>query len=194
MRKFLSKRVLLTIMALLVLVLIGAGINAYNTLNQPVSSRSFHILKDTTKPIGGVSLEPKTFNTKYAQFDYPAVLRPRPTQKASVPSLINILFTASNIEVWVLAINISLSNNGIKGSSDYLLRAEDPSHYSPAQLVINGMNILVMNDIKSSGFAEVAFLSHNNMVATVSLTGDSSQGLTPLQQSFSMVLDHWTWH
>jgi len=193
MRKFLTKKILLTIMALLLILSVVMSIIAYNALNQPVSSHTIHEVASTTKLAKGVSLVPKTFYTKYVKFNYPAGLILRPTQKAPIPNLINILFTASNIEVWVLAINVSLSSNGIKGNSDYILRAEDPGRYQPTQFIINGVNILVMNDTQANGFAKVAFLSHDNMVATVSLTGDSPQGLTSLQRTFNMVLAHWTW-
>jgi hypothetical protein len=50
-----------------------------------------------------------------------------------------------------------------------------------------------MTDEAVSGFNEVAFLQHNNLRATVALSGDDANGIQPLQTTWDMVLGSWHW-
>ena len=141
-----------------------------------------------------VSLVPTLGSDKYVSFDYPSGMSKQSSAVVVAPSVADFIFTARDIQSWLLAIDITSDPSGnLANNSGYTLRKNNPNEYHESQVMIHGVAIPVMTDTTAPAFSQVAFLSHENWVATVSLIGDDADGAQPLQTSFNMVLNSWHW-
>jgi hypothetical protein len=142
-----------------------------------------------------VSLTPKPQSNHYATFDYPSGITLNTPQPLTAPFVATMVYSARDVESWVLAIDISSNPVGnLSNNSAYLGRIDNPTEYHQSQTTINGQPVLIITDTTAPGFSQLAFLVHGSWLATVALTGDDANGTQPLQTAFNMVLNSWHWH
>ena len=175
-------------------VIIGGLILFIRQLSQP-SPGSLSVGQITASPnTYAVSLTPVLKTSVYVTFDYPAGMTLQTSPPVNPPTLAEFKFTARDVESWVLAINVSTNPTGsLSGSSSYIIRKNNPTVYQASQMIVKGQSIPVMTDTTAGAFSKVAYITNGYELATVSLLGDDSSGLQPLQTTFSMVLNSWHW-
>lgn len=174
-------------------IVIGISL-IYRQINQPAVATltEGQAIKSQT-PSYNIGLTPKLVSGKYVSFDYPTGLTSKPGQLAG-PIVEDFVFNARDIGYWTLAIEISkLSGGDLMNNSSYTLRKNMPPQYSESHVVAKGQSVDIMTDTTADGFNEVAFIIHNNLLATVALSGKDAVGTQPLQTTLNMVLNslHW---
>ncbi len=183
-----------TLVIFIVLVaFISLGI-LLNRLEQPNEVQAIIGKPVRDQPGFNISLNPTSYADSFVAFKYPDGLTKKPSSQLSAINVDIINFEAQDVLSWTLAIDITnTGSQPLSNDSSYKLRLDQPSIYKLATLKINSQSIPVMTDTAVSGFNEVAFLQHNNLRATVALTGDDATGTQPLLTTWNMVLNSWHW-
>jgi len=178
---------------IVVLILITAYI--FSRLNHPVTAQVKATQWQASSTAYNIDLTPTPMVGSYVSFDYPRGLHLVSTALVSVPSVEDFTYYAKDISSWTLAIDIARTPTGVlTESSSYTLRKDNPQAYSESFTTVNGQSTTVMTDTTVvDGFSKVAYLTHGNLVATVSLIGNDAAGTQPLQITFAMVLNSWRW-
>jgi hypothetical protein len=185
------------ILALLPILLVLAVLLELHLSNQPVVGKITASQANSTSTTSyGVNLTPTLQTGKYVSFDYPEGMRLYSDALADpATSLESYSYYVKDLYSWTLAIDITKSGNGqVSETTPYEVRIKDPAMYGESYLSVNGQTVIVFTDKTfSNGFSKVALFAHGNMVATVSLIGNDAEGTSPLQTTFSMVLNTWKW-
>jgi len=196
MKRMLHKRNLyLAGRAAVVIVAVALVWYASRQLSQPVTVTLTSGNPTSLQPAYNIDLTPKVEVGKYASFSYPSGLNAR-TRSAKPPYLESFYYTAraSTVESWVLAINVAtLPADDLRNSSNFMLRRNHPEQFSESRENINGATVIIMTDTSTTGFKRVAFLQHEGMLATVSLTTGHAASEQMLQKAFDTVLYSWRW-
>jgi len=168
----------------------------YSWVSKPVSimlhgSRS---ATESSTLLYSVNLTPVNQSDSFVSFNRPEGLTLRNTSLSSANSVAGFYYTARDIYSWTLAIDIASAPGGqIDETSAYQYRVANPSQYIEQSDIIKGQSIIIFTDNTFGGFDKVAFMSSGSLVATISLIGDDSSGISPLSQTFNMVLTSWHW-
>lgn len=186
------RTIVLSSVALLIGSMALGGRLLYDRLNAP-SRGLITVGHVSTSSSGGLDMTPRHVSGRYASFQYPAGLTVRSGGRITAPDLEQFNFMRRDIETWNLAIDIANDPTGLAGNSAWQYRKTKPDQYKLSQQAIRGRIIPVMIDTNMGGFSKVAFLTHGNLLATVSLYGDDPAGTASLAVAFSMVLSSWQW-
>jgi hypothetical protein len=139
------------------------------------------------------NMYPVTVSNNYISFRYPKLLKPTQTSLVS-GEVAAYTFMHRDIATWNMAVEVMpLPNGGLQGNSAYEMRKSEPATYTESTFTKNGQSVDVMTDTSYGGFSKVAFLTHGQYQATISLFGDDSGGTNALQQTFNMIIDSWKW-
>lgn len=142
-----------------------------------------------------VNLTPKLTTGRYVSFNHPQGIKLISAALVSSSSVEDFTFYVKDVASWTLAVDVIRTPTGkLSESSSYMLRKNNPATYNESQATIHGQSVPVMTDtVVTSGFSKVAYLTHGNLVASVSLIGNDSSGTGPLESTFAMVLNSWNW-
>ncbi|HUD05376.1 MAG TPA: hypothetical protein VMR18_00430 [Candidatus Saccharimonadales bacterium] len=174
------------------IVLVGRVIST--AINQPVTAKLVAGKSTSSPGTYDIALTPVLKTGRYVSFRYPKGLTLNPPQKPYGSIVEEYVFFAHDVESWQLGIDITkVTIGGLDGFGSYVIREQNPKEYTLSSVVANGQTIPVMTDLLAGEFSKVAYLVHGDYIATVSLTGDDSSGVAPLQTTFSMVLNSWRW-
>lgn len=147
----------------------------------------------TSKP-AGIDFTPKYISGQYASFSYPSGLQVKPSSASGGSTLAVYMFSYHDIEDWNLVVTIYNYPTGtLMGNSAYLMRKLNPATYSESAETINNKPVDIMTDNTAGGFSKVAFLINGQYQATISLYGDDSNGMVPLQRTLDMIIKSWMW-
>jgi len=181
-----------SLLLVVVVIIVGAKI-VFSQLNRPAVATFTPVPGGKNQYSYQIDLTPKRKTGKYISFDYPAGLNVYPSQVTG-PELEVFNFSAQDVETWFLGIEVSTTRFGkLTDSSSYTYRKNTPTVYHETQETLNGQLVTIMTDTTVGGFSKVAFILHGNTLATISLQGDDSSGVAPLQTTFSMILMSWHW-
>ncbi|HUD06481.1 MAG TPA: hypothetical protein VMR34_01205 [Candidatus Saccharimonadales bacterium] len=191
-----KKKKYLVLLFVLILFVTGAFYFLHN-LNKPVVGVVSSTQSSSLSTVSyDIDLTPVSESGKYISFDYPKGMRLLSSALADpATSLESYNYYAKDLYSWTLAIDLTKTGSGqVNATSAYTSRATNPQMYSEGSMNVNNQAITVFTDKSfTGGFSKVAFFSHGDIVATVSLIGDDSSGVGPLETTFNMVLSSWEW-
>jgi hypothetical protein len=189
-----ARRSAVTTVGVIILVcLIIAG--AVHIVNRPVNARIITpptpVSAQTTPPPQLVSV-----SGTYANFSYPGSLHPMANAPdISGSELASYNYLKTDVETWHLAIMITqLRSPSLTSDTNYTIRKDNPAVYQQSTVTYGTNTFTVMEDTSADGFAEVAFILHGNMDATISLVGNSVSSTSGLDTAFQQVLQSWQWN
>lgn len=187
------KRILLFLVIIVFCVAVASRI-AILAIDQPTTS-TIKVGKVTQAGYSyNVNLTPTTQIGKTVSFNYPVGLVPQTQQPVGSPIVEQFSYQARDIESWLLAVSVStLPAGDLTQNSAYSYRVANPKIYQASHETINNQAISLMTDKTADGFSQLAFITHGNLVATVSLTGNDASGSAPLKTAFNIVLQSWHW-
>jgi hypothetical protein len=194
-----KRKIIISLNLLLAVAVVAVGIKLVSTIFNSPSQGSINYNSKTAKLTSNSlnytpNLTPKPIVGKYADFSYPAGLMAASTNPQYAPYEESFKYTHQDVESWILAIDVLTYTNGqLSNNSAYTLRKNNPTQYQESHMTINGQSIDIMTDKTVGGFSKVAFLVKGDSIATVSLLGDDTAGLQPLETTFNMVLTTWRW-
>ncbi|MGC1176675.1 MAG: hypothetical protein WA843_01275 [Candidatus Saccharimonadales bacterium] len=135
----------------------------------------------------------QTLRGKTASFQYPSVLEQRKADALSGRDVEKFALVRPQLPAWDLAIQIRQLPSGVLADDgSYNFRKHYPDKYHETKMVINGQAVPIMAD-QSGGFAEVAYLTRQGLVAEISLSSDGTSDTTQLDQTLTTVLQTWHW-
>ncbi len=191
----LANHKILIISLLVIILLIIAGIKGYSNLTKPTSIKLAVSSKQNLPASYNIGLTPVLKTDAYVSFYYPEGLSLISTAKMLPTSVDDYFFTAKDVYLWRLGIDISSIPGGqLSQLSSYAIRLNNPNEFKQTVENINGQTITIMSDSQYAGsFSKVAYMTNGNLVASVSLTGGDSQGGAPLELAFNNVIARWKW-
>ena len=180
---------------LIVIFLIIAAVIFAQKLTKPYSTAAKISQTSSTQLTYSIDLSPINHSDHYVTYNYPKGLHLKSSSLIGPTSVDDNLYFAKDIYSWQLAIDIASTPTGqINQTSSYQFRKDNPQEYKEKTEKINGQIVDVMTDSYfDNGFSKVAYLTHGDLVATVSLIGNDSSGSQPLVTTFNMVLNSWQW-
>jgi hypothetical protein len=181
------------IVLLVIVVVIAVADFILAHLNQPVQGTVS--TGQATSNLGfSIDPAPQTQTGPYASFEYPKGLALQKSASLAAPTLQQFNFVGRDVKSWVLSTSVaSLPGGDLANNSSYMLRKNNSGTYQESTLQVNGQAVTVFSDTTAGGFSKVAFMTHGNLLGTVSLAGDDENGTAPLERAFSLTLTSWRW-
>ncbi len=188
------RKILIIFGCLILVAATGLGI-LLSFMNKPSMGTVNNPKVTSTAAISaGINMSPKLFSSNYASFDYPIALKIDTKNTTHQPIIDDYNFSLQDIEPWNLAITIfSVPEGTLSGNNAFLVRQMNPAQYQQSSTIVNGTNVIMMSDKTITYYNEVAFLVRGSYQATISLSGNDSNGRGNLIKTMNMILDSWTW-
>lgn len=193
--KLSKKRYKLLAFFLFLIIVVLVASFFISRINRPVTNSVSASLGSIDSDYYNIDLSPVKYTGIYVSFDSPKGLPLTSRSLISSISVEDFTFYVKDVYSWTLAIDIIKASGGqLSQSSSYTLRKNNPAQYSESIQVFNGNHADVMTDKSfTQGFSKVAYLTRGGLIGIVSLIGDDTSGVTPLNTTFDMVLNSWQW-
>lgn len=181
------------VVLLVIIVIVGAGDFILAHLNQPGQATVTE--GQATSNLGfTINPAPETQTGPYASFEYPKGLKLQKSAPLAAPIVQQFNFIGRDVKSWILSTSVAtLPGRGLANNSSYALRKNNSGTYQEGTLQVNGQAVTVFSDTTAGGYSKVAFMTHGNLLGTVSLVGDDENGTAPLERAFTMTLTSWRW-
>lgn len=143
-----------------------------------------------------VTPSPQTIDGTYASFTLPNTFTKSKLEPSPYPTVetFGYDYRQAQSSRWTVTISINnvSSNNG--QSTSYQLRASKPQQYISDTVTVNNKTYVVMTDTARDVFSKVAYSSHDQYVADISVEGGEVSQKEQLQAVLDEILASWQWH
>jgi hypothetical protein len=193
--KFTKKRYKLLLFIIFLIIIVVVVVLFISKINKPVTNSVSASIGSANSNYYNIDLTPVKQTGHYVSFDSPKGLALTSRSLISPISVEDFTFYVKDVYSWTMAIDIIKTPGGqLNQSSSYNLRKNDPSQYSETVQNFGSNQADVMADTSFSfGFSKVAYLTHGGLVGIISLIGNDTAGVKPLDTTFNMVLNSWQW-
>ena len=151
---------------------------------------------DTSVPAKSSVVTPslKSFKGAYISFSYPGSFTPAANSKPSGNIVETFVLSDRNhTPTWNLNVSVSkLPSGDLSEDGSYNFRKLNPDRFTALTWTINAQPVVVMQD-NSGGFNDVAFVVHDQLIASVSASSGNSADGPALSDILKSSLENLQW-
>lgn len=168
-----------------------AGLYAtYTIMNAPAAGT---VRPTVTSPVKAVTEQLKTYDGRYASYEYPAIFSSQPHPDIISPVIDRQWFSRGNLTGWQLSVTVyDLPSNSLADNGDYNLRKTMPQRFVRNEATTKqGDTAQIFTDTEATSFNKVAFIQRGTTLGAVALTGAAGADDKTLQDVLNIVVTSW---